>query len=230
MRNIVIIGGSSGIGLSLVKRLHDKHNIFSFSRHRGDLPVSDNIHWESFDVLNTLDASGLPERIDGLVYCPGTINLKPARGLKPGDVLNDFNINALGALKVIQSLYKKLHASDAASIVLFSTVAVTQGMPYHTSIAMAKGAVEGMTRSLAAELAPKIRVNAVAPSLTDTTLAERLLNTEERKAASAERHALKKIGQPEDIAAMVDFLLSEDAGWITGQVIGVDGGMGALKI
>ncbi len=230
MKNIVIIGGSSGIGLGLVKRLRDKHNIFSFSRHRGELPASDNIHWQAFDVNDVLDASGLPERIDGLVYCPGTINLKPVRGLKPDDVLNDFNINALGALKVIQSLYKRLHASEAASIVLFSTVAVTQGMPYHTSIAMAKGAVEGMTRSLAAELAPKIRVNAVAPSLTDTTLAERLLSTEERKAAAAERHALKKIGQPEDIAAMVDFFLSEDAGWITGQVIGVDGGMGALKV
>ncbi len=230
MKNIVIIGGSSGIGLNLVKRLHDKHYVFSFSRHRGDLPDSDNIKWASFDVNDVLDASSLPDRIDGLVYCPGTINLKPARGLKPDDVLNDFNINALGALKVIQSLYKKLQASDAVSIVLFSTVAVSQGMPYHTSIAMAKGAVEGMTRSLAAELAPRIRVNAVAPSLTDTKLAERLLSTEERKVAAAERHALKKIGQPEDIAALVDFLLSEDAGWITGQVIGVDGGMGALKV
>ena len=230
MKNIVIIGGSSGIGLNLVKRLYDKNNIFSYSRHRGELPDSDNIHWEAFDVLNTMDASNLPDRIDGLVYCPGTINLKPVRGLKPDEVLNEFNINALGALKVIQSSYKKLQASEAASIVLFSTVAVAQGMLYHTSIAMAKGAVEGMTRSLAAELAPKIRVNAVAPSLTETELAERLLSTEERKAAAAERHALKKIGQAKDIAALADFLLSDDAGWITGQVIGVDGGMGTLKV
>ncbi len=230
MKNIVIIGAGSGIGLELAKRLGKENQVFAFSRTRGDLPDTGNIHWAALDVKGGIDLPGLPDSVDSLVYCPGTINLKPVRGLKPDDVRNDFEVNALGALKVIQALYKKLQASPAASIVLFSTVAVSQGMPYHASVAMAKGAVEGLTRSLAAELAPKVRVNAVAPSLTDTPLAERLLGTDERRKAAAERHPLKKTGTPADIAAMAAFLLSDDASWITGQVIGVDGGMSALKL
>ncbi len=230
MKNILIIGGSTGIGLALIKKLQDKHHIFTFSRHRGDIPESAHIYWKAFNVTDDIDVSRLPENIDGLVYCPGTINLKPVRGLKPEAVKHDFEINALGALRVIQSVYKKLHASQGSSIVLFSTVAVSQGMPYHASVAMAKGAVEGLTKSLAAELAPKVRVNAIAPSLTETPLAKRLLNTDERKKAAAERHPLKAIGTPNDIASMAAFLLSDDAKWITGQIIAVDGGMGALKL
>lgn len=226
----MIVGASSGIGLELAKRLKDNNRLYTFSRHRGDLPEAEHISWQQFDVAGSLDSTGLPEHLDGLVYCPGTINLKPVRGIKPEDALQDFEVNALGALRVIQAVYKKLQAASSASVVLFSTVAVSQGMPYHTSIAMAKGAVEGMTRSLAAELAPKIRVNAIAPSLTDTPLAVRLLGTDERRRAAADRHPLKKVGTVADIAAMAAFLLSDDATWITGQIFGVDGGMGRLKL
>ncbi|MFN2394310.1 MAG: SDR family NAD(P)-dependent oxidoreductase [Bacteroidales bacterium] len=231
MKNILIIGAGSGIGLELAKNLSENHKIYALSRTRGELPQSDNISFEEFDVLkDDVPADFLPEKLDGLVYCPGSINLKPLRGLKEADIMGEFQLNALGGFKVVQAVLSKLKKAEGASVVFFSTVAVKQGMPYHTSVAMAKGAVEGMTRSMAAELAPAIRVNAIAPSLTNTPLASRLLSTDERKEASAQRHPLKRVGEPEDIAAMAAFLLSENASWITGQVIGVDGGMGALKV
>ncbi len=231
MKNILIIGASSGIGLELTRILNENNNIYAMSRSRGELPESENIKWKEFDVLNAeIDTGFLPDQLDGLVYCPGSINLKPFRGLKVADVMSEFELNALGAFKVIQAVLPKLKKSEGASVVLFSTVAVGQGMPYHASISMAKGAVEGMTRSLAAELAPSIRVNAIAPSLTDTPLASRLLSSDERRDASAQRHPLKRVGKPADIASMAAFLLSDKASWITGQIMSVDGGMGALKI
>ena len=233
MKNILIVGASSGIGLDLAQRLSKTNNyeIFALSRNRGDLPENDNIHWKSFDVMkDEPDMDFLPEKLDGMVYCPGSINLKPIRGLKTSDVLDEFELNALGAFKVFQSVLNKLKAASSASVVFFSTVAVQQGMPYHASISMAKGAIEGLTRSLAAELAPGIRVNAIAPSLTDTPLAGRLLSSDDRRQSSAQRHPLKRVGNPSDIASMAAFLLSDDAGWITGQVIGVDGGMSSLKV
>ena len=231
MKNILIIGASSGIGLELAGKLKENNNIYAMSRSQGELAESDNIIWKEFDVANDeIDSGFLPDSLDGLVYCPGSINLKPFRGLKTSDVISEFELNALGAFKVIQAVLPKLKKSEGASVVLFSTVAVQQGMPYHTSIAMAKGAVEGMTRSLAAELAPSIRVNAIAPSLTDTPLAARLLSTDERKDASSQRHPLKRVGTPGDIASMAAFLLSDQATWITGQIISIDGGMGALKV
>jgi len=231
MKNILIIGASSGIGLELTRILNENNNIYAMSRSRGELPESENIKWKEFDVLNAeIDTGFLPDQLDGLVYCPGSINLKPFRGLKVADVMSEFELNALGAFKVIQAVLPKLKKSEGASVVLFSTVAVGQGMPYHASISMAKGAVEGMTRSLAAELAPSIRLNAIAPSLTDTPLASRLLSSDERRDASAQRHPLKRVGKPADIASMAAFLLSDKASWITGQIMSVDGGMGALKI
>ena len=231
MKDILIIGASSGIGLELTRILKENNNIYAMSRSRGELPESENIKWKEFDVLNDeIDTGFLPNQLDGLVYCPGSINLKPFRGLKVADVMSEFELNALGAFKVIQAVLPKMKKSEGASVVLFSTVAVGQGMPYHASISMAKGAVEGMTRSLAAELAPAIRVNAIAPSLTDTPLASRLLSTDERKDASAQRHPLKRVGKPADIASTAAFLLSDQASWITGQIIGVDGGLGSLKL
>ncbi len=228
-KNIVIIGASSGIGLKLANMLNSEYKIYAFSRDRGDLPETENIIWQELDITGEFNFKDIPEKVDGLVYCPGSINLKPVRGLKPEQVRQDFELNALSAFRVVQALYKPLKASESASVVMFSTVAVTQGMPYHASVAMAKGAVEGLVRSLAAELAPGIRVNAIAPSLTDTPLAERLLGTDERHEAAAGRHPLKRVGKPEDIARMALFLLSEEASWITGQILHVDGGMSSIR-
>jgi 3-oxoacyl-[acyl-carrier protein] reductase len=231
MKNIAIVGASSGIGLELTKLLSPGNRVYALSRSRGDLQEIENVIWNNLDVLQEdYDLSYLPNELHGLVYCPGSITLKPVRGLKSEDIIHDFQLNALSAFRIIQNVLGKLKAPNTASVVLFSTVAVGQGMPYHVSVSMAKGAVEGLTRSLAAELAPGIRVNAIAPSLTDTPLASRLLSTAERKEASAQRHPMKRIGNPTDLAYMAEFLLSDKAPWITGQVISVDGGMGRLKI
>lgn len=230
MKNILIIGASSGIGLELTRKLKEQNKIYAVSRQRGNLEDHSHITWKQMDILTEdVDPSFLPDSLDGLVYCPGSINLKPVRGLKQDEVLEDFRINALGALKVVQQVLTRLKKSKASSVVFFSTVAVGQGMPYHASVSMAKGAVEGLSRSLAAELAPGVRVNTIAPSLTDTPLAARLLSSDERREASAQRHPLKRVGNPSDIASMAAFLLSDEASWITGQVLHVDGGIGAIK-
>lgn len=168
--------------------------------------------------------------LNGLVYCPGTITLKPFRSLKEQDFLQDFEINLLGAFRVLQKYLPLLQQSEKASVVLFSTVAVSLGLPYHASVASAKGAVEGLTRSLASEWAPKIRVNAIAPSLTDTPLANRLLDSDSKRKASLERHPLKTIGQASDIASLACWLLSEKSQFVTGQIWKVDGGIGSLKV
>jgi NAD(P)-dependent dehydrogenase (short-subunit alcohol dehydrogenase family) len=165
-----------------------------------------------------------------MVYCPGSIRLRPFRALKPDDFPADYQINLLGAVRSLQACLPALKkADDGASVVFFSTVAVKTGMPFHASIASAKGAVEGLTRSLAAELAPNIRVNAVAPSLTDTPLAAPLLGSDEKRRAADDRHPLKRVGQPGDIAAAALYLLGEAGAWVTGQILHVDGGMGALR-
>lgn len=213
-RNIVIIGGSHGISQLMAERLKDEVNLFTFSRT------------QNFDVTkDTLPVADLPEVIDGVVYAPGSINLKPFHLLKASDFEADFALNTMGAVKVLQALYPKLRKSEGASVVLFSTVAVQKGMNFHSSIAMAKGAIEGLTRSLAIEWAPKIRVNAIAPSLVDTPLAQRITSNAATLQATMDKHPLKRIGNPEDIAEAALFLLSKNSSWLTGQVIHVDGGL-----
>lgn len=170
------------------------------------------------------------EAIDGLVYFPGSIRLKPFSRMTETDFLEDFRINALGAAAFIQTYLSNLKRSSSPSIVLISSVAAQTGLPFHSSIAMAKGAVESLVRSLAAELAPSIRVNAIAPSLTDTPLAEKLLSSAEKTEASRKRNPMQKIGHTEDMASAIEFLLSEKSEWISGQILAIDGGMGKLKV
>jgi len=231
-KNILVVGGSSGIGLSLVKLLKDHQaNVYVITRSEPvDMPVG-VFHLQA-DVTEDLTAIApfLPEQLHGLVYSAGSINLKPFGRLTENDFLHDYRVNVLGAVRIVQYALKQLKNAAGASVVLISSVAAKTGMPYHASIAAAKGAVEGLALSLAAELAfQQIRVNVVAPSLTDTRLAQNLLSSPEKREASAKRHPLGKYGQPEDVSNAIAFLLSNESNWITGQVIGIDGGMGNLK-
>ena len=227
MPKVLIIGGSQGIGLELVQLLLESHEVYNLSRHAPSV-VHPNLHHFDVDILT--DEIPVIEDIQSIVYCPGSILLKPITSLKESDFIHDFNINVLGAVKVIQKYVRKLKKQGNASILLFSTVAVQQGMPFHSSVASAKGAVEGLTRSLAAEFAGSIRVNCIAPSMTDTPLAAGILRNDEAKERIAQRHPSKQINQAEDVAAMANFLLNPVAKNITGQVIGIDGGMSALKL
>ncbi len=213
-RNIVIIGSSHGIGQTIAEGLAQDTNIFSFSRTT------------NFDVLkDTLPLADLPDVIDGVVYAPGSINLRPFHLLKAEDFAHDMELNTFGAVRVLQALYPRLRKSESASVVLFSTVAVQKGMNFHTSIAMAKGAIEGLVRSLAVEWAPKIRVNAIAPSLVDTPLAAKITGNAKALEVTLEKHPMKRIGTAADIAESALYLLSPRSSWVTGQVLHVDGGL-----
>jgi len=229
MANYVIVGGTSGIGLALANKLMSNGDAVTVISRKNNDDLADGIHHISLDVLkddfNAIDL----EVVDGLVYCPGSINLKPFKALKDDDFLEDFKINVLGAAKAIKAFEPHLKKSENASVVLFSTVAVGQGMPYHASTAAAKGAVEGLGKSLAAEFAPKIRVNMIAPSITDTPMASQLLSSTDKMEKSAKRHPLKAVGDAKDIASLASYLLSTDAKWITGQVFGIDGGLSTLR-
>lgn len=227
-RTILLIGGNSGIGLATARLLQAQgHTLLAAVRTAGPLAEM-GIPVQEFDALAPASLD-LPPVLDGLVYFPGSITLKPFHRLTAEDFLNDYRINCLGAALAIQSALPALKASAAASVVLFSTVAVAQGMAFHASIAAAKGAVEGLAFSLAAELAPKIRVNAIAPSLTDTPLAGTLLNSDAKKEASAKRHPLQQVGDPEDVAALVAFLLSDASKFFTGQILRPDGGLSSIR-
>jgi len=230
MKNILIIGGSYGIGRALAQELQHSNKVYIASRTNENLSGLE-VTYIPFDATtDTLDLQQLPAVLDGLVYCPGSINLRPFRGLKPEAFEADMQINFFGLVKVIQTVLPNLTASEQASIVLFSSVAATMGMPFHTSVAASKGAIEGFAKALAAEYAPKIRVNVIAPSLTDTPLAEKFLSTDEKKEKSALRHPMKRVGTPQDSAAMAEFLLSAKSSWISGQVFPVDGGMSTLLV
>ena len=229
-KNILLIGGSNGIGLEIAKKLHKDNNIYVASRSEGNIDDLEVNHLE-FDVLkDDISSLDLPEKLDGLVYCPGSINLKPFKMLKPKDFEEEMQLNFFGLIKVVNALLHKLKESEQASLVFFSSVAVKVGMPFHTSVAAAKGAIEGFAKSLAAEYAPSIRVNVISPSLTDTPLAEKLLNNDKKKEKMNKRHPLQRVGTTADIANMTAFLLSEQSSWITGQILGVDGGLSTLNI
>jgi 3-oxoacyl-[acyl-carrier protein] reductase len=230
MKNILLIGGSYGIGLAIAKELQLENNVFVASRTREGL-TDLNVTYVPFDVItDTLDTTKLPEIIDGLIYCPGSINLRPFKALKTEAFESDLQINFIGAVKSIQSVLPNLIASQQSSIVLFSSIAASMGMPFHTSVAAAKGAIEGFAKAFAAEYAPKVRVNVIAPSLTDTPLADKFLNNEEKKEKSALRHPLKRFGTVDDIAQMANFLISDNSSWISGQIFHVDGGMSTLLV
>jgi NAD(P)-dependent dehydrogenase (short-subunit alcohol dehydrogenase family) len=230
MKNILLIGGSYGIGLAIAKELQYENKVFIASRTYENIADMNVTHIQFDATTDTLDMSKLPEAIDGLVYCPGSINLRPFKGLKLEVFEQDLQINFISLVKVIQSILPNLVASNQSSIVLFSSVAASMGMPFHTSVAAAKGAIEGFAKALAAEYAPKIRVNVIAPSLTDTPLADKFLNNDVKREKSAERHPLKRVGTSDDMAQMASFLLSSKSSWISGQVFHVDGGMSTLLV
>ena len=229
MKNILLIGGSYGIGLEIATQLQNDCAVYIASRTNEQIP--ENVTHLPFDVTkdaaNTLE---LPDTIDGLVYCPGSINLKPFKTLSEEAFMDDLQINFVSLVNVVKALLPKLKNAEQASLVFFSTVAVQIGMPFHTSVAASKGAIEGFAKAVAAEYAPNFRVNVIAPSLTDTPLAGRLLNSDGKKEKMGDRHPLKRVGAAADIANMATFLLSEQSSWMTGQVLGVDGGMSTLNI
>ena len=229
-KNIFIVGGSSGIGLSLIKQISSKNNIYSASRNDNNLHEY-NVKHIKYDSVNDLeiDTSILPEKIDGFVYCPGSINLRPFNTLKIESFLEDYKINFLGAIKSLKIILPLMQKSDNSSIVFFSTVAVSTGMPFHSSISSSKGAIEGLTRSLAAEFAPNIRVNSIAPSIVKTNLSEKFLNSDLKIEKASERHPLGRIGKVEEISKLAAYLLSDDSRWVTGQVINIDGGIGSIR-
>ena len=228
-KHYAIIGGTSGIGQASVARLLARgHSLYAASR-RPEILEQLGITSQFFDALAPTSLTW-PDKLDGLVYFPGSITLKPFHRLNITDFINDIHVNLLGAVQALQSALPALKASQDASVVLFSTVAVNQGMPFHASIAAAKGALEALARSLAAEWAPLIRVNIIAPSLTDTPLAGSLLSDDAKRATSAKRHPLQRIGNADDLAQMVEFLLSDASRFMTGQTLRPDGGLTSVKL
>ena len=230
MKNYLIIGGSSGIGKAIREQLISSGNNVYATYFQNDTFATEENYF-SLDVRSEHpDLSFLPEVLDGFVYCPGAIDLKPFNRIKEASIIEDLNLQVMGAVRILQLILSKLKASGQGSVVLFSTVAVQTGFPFHAQVAISKGAIEGLTRSLAAEFAPTIRFNAIAPSLTNTPLAEKLLSSPEKVEANGQRHPLKRIGEAEDIAEAACFLLTDKSSWMTGQILHVDGGMSSLKI
>jgi len=227
MKTIVLIGASSAIARSLATILEKEgKQIISLSRNTPGAPFSE--YHPTQNLLN--DPLPVYEgKVDGLVYFPGSIQLKPFRALKTADFVQDLEVNVLSAIRGIQHFLPNLSASSEASVVLVSSVAAATGLPFHASVSVSKGALESLVRALAAEFAGKIRFNAVAPSLTDTPLASKLLSSPEKIEAAQQRNPMKKVGTPEELANSIEFLLSTKSSWITGQVLAVDGGMSNIK-
>jgi NAD(P)-dependent dehydrogenase (short-subunit alcohol dehydrogenase family) len=229
MKNIVLIGGSYGIGLAIAELMKNECQLYILARTAPQTTVQAT--YIPFDVQSDeVPLEQLPATIDGFVYCPGSINLRPFRGLKMENFEQDMQINFFQMVRCLQAIMPKLTSSKSASVVLFSSVAASMGMPFHSSIASAKAAVEGFAKAIAAEYAPQLRVNVIAPSLTHTPLADKFLNSELKQEKANERHPLKRFGQAHDMAQMAVFLLGENSSWMSGQVIHLDGGMSTLLV
>jgi len=231
MKNYLVIGASSGIGAATATQLSATHQVYGTFYKNQPPAATSNISFHQLNVLDeTYDLSFLPDSLDGIVYCPGAINLKPFARINPNDFLEDYKLQVLGAIKIIQQCLPKLKQADSASIILFSTVAVQTGFNFHSIVSSSKGAIEGLTKALSAEFAPKIRVNCIAPSITQTPLANAILGTPEKVEANAQRHPLKKVGTAQDIANAAVFLLTEQSAWVSGQIFHIDGGMSTIKL
>lgn len=227
-----VIGGSSGIGKAIVKNMAEK-GYEVFASYHSQVPdfQHDNIEWVQWSAAdNALNLGELQSPIHGVVYCPGTIVLKPFQRIKLEEFKRDLEINCYGAISILQQFFPFLKLSDSASVVLFSSVAVETGMPFHTAVSISKGAIQGLVKALAAEWSPNIRVNAIAPSLTETSLAASFLSSQEKKEAAALRHPLKRILSADEVAALAMFLLSAESSGITGQIFKVDNGIGSLRV
>lgn len=229
MKNFVIIGGSSGIGEAIVNKLEADGNNVIASYNTIEKLSRPQVKYVKLDVTtNVLDEKDLPDIVHGLVYCVGSINLKPFHRFNEDDFISDFRLQVLGATKIIKQLLDRMKETKSSSIVLFSTVAVQTGFTFHSQVAISKGAIEGLTKALAAEFAPIIRVNAIAPALTKTRLSEKLLNTPEKVQYHADKNPSKRVGAPQDLAEAACYLLSEKSSWVTGQIMKVNGGFSDL--
>jgi len=226
MKNIVIIGGTKGIGKAIVSEVVDSNNVFCLSRNKTDFN-HDNYTFHNFDAL--VDDYPDFESVDCLIYCPGSINLKPISTLSLDDFRNDFELNVIGAVRAIKKYLNLLKKSESASILLFSTVATKLGMPYHASVSVAKSGIDGLVKTLGSELAPKVRINAIAPTITNTELASKILRNDKVIENMVERHPLKKILSSNEVAKMASFLISEDASSISGQIFNMDAGIVSFK-
>ena len=227
MKTIIIVGGSKGIGKATLEALLGTHKVINISRTTPEI-IHEHLTHYNCDVLT--DDLPTVDVADGLIYCPGSINLKPFKRLSLEDFRTDFEINVIGAIKSIQAYAPTLLQSESGSIVLFSTVATAMGMPFHASVSTAKSAVEGLMKSVAADLAPKVRVNAIAPTITQTDLAAKLLRNERMVENTIQRHPLKKFLDPTEVAAMAQYLISDAAKSISGQVFKLDCGIVSLKV
>ena len=227
MKNILIVGGSKGIGEQVLNELITENNVINLSR---SVPSQSNPNLSNYNIDILRDELPDLEQLDAIVYCPGSINLKPISRLSLQDFRDDFEINVIGAIKTIQKYLPLLKKSTNSSIVLFSTVATKLGMPYHASVSASKSAIDGLVKTLGAELAPRIRVNAVAPTITRTDLASKFLRNDKAIENMIERHPLKKILSPNEVAMMVKFLISDDSSSISGQTFNLDAGLVSFKI
>ena len=226
MKNILIIGGTRGIGKAIVNEVITRNKVICLSRNNTDYD-HDNYEFKSFDAL--VDDYPDIDKLDCLIYCPGSINLKPISSLSLDDFRNDFELNVIGAVRAIKKYIPLLKKSESASILLFSTVATKLGMPYHASVSVAKSGIDGLVKTLGSELAPKIRINAIAPTITNTELASKILRNDKVIENMVERHPLKKILSSEEVAKMASFLISDDALSISGQIFNMDAGIVSFK-